>query len=127
MTITQHNSLSLLVKKIPHSLRSDKSLQAELQLGFFVTICCRYSGLTFFHFLTDLSLFKMLLNFCNNIRFFSFKFNSSTGDDGKPQPDNFLFRTTGKSADVEHCVGLFNNRNKDGVKLHDQVLLVRTF
>ncbi len=58
----------------------------------------------------------------SNVQFLT-KFNSSTGDDGKAQPDNFLFRTTGKSGDVEHCVGLFNNRNKDGVKLHDQVML----
>ena len=63
-----------------------------------------------------------MLNFSKILRLLS-KFNSSTGDDGKAQPDNFLFRTTGKSGDVEHCVGLFNNRNKDGVKLHDQVIL----
>lgn len=46
---------------------------------------------------------------------------STKGDDGKPQPDNFLFRQTGRAEDVEHCVAVFNNRNNDGVKLHDQV------
>jgi len=46
---------------------------------------------------------------------------SNTGDDGRPQPDNFLFRTTGKAGNEESCIGLFNNKNKDGIKLHDFV------
>jgi hypothetical protein len=48
---------------------------------------------------------------------------SPTGDDGRAQPDNFLFRQTGRAEDVEHCVAIFNNRNRDGIKLHDQVNL----